>query len=630
MNRDCSNISKKIDELDTKLKNIVRCAKNKYYSQLFSNTSTKDTWKAINKVIHGTRKHPEHTVIKMNNQSDGGDTCNIFAEYFSNIGQNLSDQIPTQPGDHPNKLNTIDVNNSSIFLRPTTPNEVELLIRALRVNKACGIDNISATVIKRCSHILSTQISNLINLCFETGQYPDDLKVAKVVPIHKGGDKDKVENYRPISVLPIINNVVERAIYNRLLSFLESVDFFYEQQHGFRPKHSTNIAIAEIVDMLQRELNQKGMPTALFMDLSKAFDCVNHIILLYKLEMAGIRGVALKLFESYLTNRHIKVKVNEVISEPAGMNVGVPQGSILGPILYLIYVNDLAKLSIHGNIRLFADDTSIFYTQNTTHQNMIAMKRDLELIDEYYRINKLTVNLSKIEYIHFHSHKRAPPTTDVITYKGTAIKNVISLKHLGLIFDSTLQWTAHIDKIATKLASVVGVFTKISSFLPTHVMKLLYFALFHSRIEYASTNWTATAKTHLNKIQVLQNKALKTCYKLNSRHSSLDLYANVARNIIPIVAMKDYQACKITHTIINRIKPSKIQFEYKTRESRRGPEIAPAIKPKNQYGLNSISHNGPTQFNSLPSEIKNCTSTKEFQKRIKTHYCKLESLKNKL
>lgn len=153
----------------------MSCAKSKYYSQLFSNASTKDTWKAINKVISGAKKPLELVTIKTNNQSDDNDTCNIFAEYFSTIGQKLSNEIPTHPGD-PNKLNTIDVNNSSIFLRPTTPNEVELLISALRVNKACGTDNISAMVIKNCSHILSTHISNLINLCFETAQYPDGLK----------------------------------------------------------------------------------------------------------------------------------------------------------------------------------------------------------------------------------------------------------------------------------------------------------------------------------------------------------------------------------------------------------------------------------------------------------------------
>lgn len=170
------------------------------------------------------------------------------------------------------------------------------------------------------------------------------------------------------------------------MSFLDATKFFYEQQHGFRPNHSTNIAITEIVDMLQRELNEKKTPTALFMDLSKAFDCVNHLILLYKLEKAGIRGIALDLFKSYLKNRQLKVKVNDSVSRSFNLKIGVPQG-ILGPILYLIYVNDLAKLRIQGNIRLFADDTSIFYTQNTVQQNMNALENDIKLIDEYYRIN---------------------------------------------------------------------------------------------------------------------------------------------------------------------------------------------------------------------------------------------------
>lgn len=157
------------------------------------------------------------------------------------------------------------------------------------------------------------------------------------------------------------------------------------------------------------------------------------------------------------------------------------------------------------------------------------------------------------------------------------------------------------------------------------VMKLLYFALFHSRIEYASTNWATATKTQLNRIQVLQNKAIKRCYKLKNRNHTLDLYTKVARNVIPVVALKDFQACKITQTIVNKIKPNKILFEFKNRESRRGVEIATSIQPHNQYGYNSISYNGPIQFNSLPCEIKNCTNTKKFQKKIKTLYCKLEA-----
>lgn len=192
-----------------------------------------------------------------------------------------------------------------------------------------------------------------------------------------------------------------------------------------------------------------------------------------------------------------------------------------------------------------------------------------------------------------------------------------------------MQWKPHIEKLAAKLASVVGIFTKISSFLPTNVMKLLYFALFHSRIEYASTNWAAASKTQLNQIQILQNKAIKKCYRLNHRHHTLDLYTNIAKNIIPVATMKDYQACKVTHIITNEIKPSQIKFEFKNRESRRGPEIKPAIKPRNQYGFNSISYNGPIQFNKLPCEIKNCSNIKAFQKKIKNHYCQPEILRQK-
>lgn len=345
--------------------------------------------------------------------------------------------------------------------------------------------------------------------------------------------------------------------------------------------------------------------------------------------MAGIRGVVYDLMKSYLCGRKMQVKANNIMSRPYPVDVGVPQGSILGPLLYLIYVNDLGKLRLNGNTRLFADDTSMFYTEPTTQLNMAALESDLVLIDEYFRINKLTVNLSKTEFIHFHAN-RAAPQSNAIIYKGTEIKNVATVKHLGVSLDDRLLWKCHINKLASKLSSVVGILTKISSFIPTHVMKLLYYALFHSRVEYASANWACACKSHLKPIQVLQNRALKVCHKLNNRHSTIDIYSNVAKNVIPISFLNDYQACKITHKIINNIQQSAIKFTYKNREGRRGHEITTTIKPKNRYGFNSIRFNGPAQFNRLPKQIRQCTNPKAFQRKIKNYYCNSENLKLKL
>lgn len=192
--------------------------------------------------------------------------------------------------------------------------------------------------------------------------------------------------------MPIINNIVERAIYNRFTAFLETNAFFYKNQFGFRPKCSTKVAIAETIDDIQRQLNRGKPAKGLFMDLSKAFDCVNHEILLSKLEAAGIRGIALNLFKSYLSDRTISVKANGNIGKTYTMNISVPQGSRLGPVLYLIYVNDFGNLPLKGRANLFADDTFVIYNGTSNEMNGEHLKYDLEIIYEYFRINKLTLN----------------------------------------------------------------------------------------------------------------------------------------------------------------------------------------------------------------------------------------------
>lgn len=221
-------------------------------------------------------------------------------------------------------LDTVDWNEHSIFLSPATQEEVKFLIASLKPKKAAGIDGIQAIVVKNCPEIITPILTEIINNCIACGQFPDALKVARVVPIHKSESKAEIENYRPVSVLPIINNIFERVINSRLLEFVEKCNLLYDFQYGFRKNCGTNTALSEIFDMLYCDMNERKKCTGLFMDLSKAFDCVNHDILLNKLERMGIRGVALQLFKSYLTNRKIIVNANDSLSTPRNINISVP------------------------------------------------------------------------------------------------------------------------------------------------------------------------------------------------------------------------------------------------------------------------------------------------------------------
>lgn len=325
-----------LKETGAKLTRLKRTAKSQYYADLFNQANTcREKWKIINGLISNSKKDKQQIVL---GAPYDGDESSHFARYFAGVGEGISNSIPAMTGDHPNRLSTITTQSKSVFFYPTSNEEVSCILYSMNSNKSTGVDGISVKLIKCCGAQVSSQLCNLFNEAVEAGIYPDNLKVAKVIPLYKAGPKDQLENYRPISILPALNTIFEKLLYRRIYGFLQSTGFFYEKQFGFRPNSSTKIAIAETIDIIATNLDKKRSTAALFMDPSKAFDCVNHEILLFKLEQAGFRGVTLQLLRSYLTGRKICCSTNGILSEPVGINGSVSQGSVLGPLLYLIYI----------------------------------------------------------------------------------------------------------------------------------------------------------------------------------------------------------------------------------------------------------------------------------------------------
>ena len=300
------------------------------------------TWIVIKEVIGKTKLKsstlPRRLIIDGIETYDKNLIANRFNNYFTSIGETLASKIPKSTRTYESYLTK---HNSDLEMQDLTENELKNGFYSLKPNKSSGFDNISARTILQCYESLKAPLKYIFNLSLNTGDVPNNLKIAKVTPIHKTGEKAETSNYRPISVLPCFSKILERIMYNRVYNFITKNNLLYEKQFGFQAKHSTDHAILELSNEIYQNFSDNKFTLGVFIDLSKAFDTVNHDILLKKLTFYGINNLYLTWFKSYLSGRTQYIQYDNSKTEMVNISCGVPQGSILGPLLFLIYVNDL-------------------------------------------------------------------------------------------------------------------------------------------------------------------------------------------------------------------------------------------------------------------------------------------------
>ena len=327
----------------------------------------------------------------------------------------------------------------------------------------------------------------MINQVLNNGIFPDKLNIAKVVPIFKSGDCALTNTYRPISLLSVISKVIEKNyIYTQLSLYFESNTIFSDSQYGFRPNNSTEQATLELTDRISA-MDNNDVPIGIFLDLSKALDTIDHAILLSKLEHYGVDSIPLQLVKHYLTNRKQYVKLNEINSNRLPINTGVPQGFILGPLLFMIYINDFARPSSIFDFICYADDTTLLSTLNklVNAQNTnpdIIINKELAKINEWLEINKLSLNVTKTKFMVFHTqHKRRAIKPPVPKINNTNIEQVEQLKFLGLTLDTNLNWKKHSDNITNKFSQIIGILNRLKQILPLSINIILYNLYYYRR-----------------------------------------------------------------------------------------------------------------------------------------------------
>ena len=599
---------------------LLKKAKFNYYEKLISQQAdSRKLWNTINKACgrcSSPLNYPEKLFAtneeNSNSVSGNKNIANLFNKYFTEVGPNLAKSIP-----YVNNINNkIDSSKYSKFNLLTVDEAiVKDIILNLNDNKSEGLDQIPTILIKACLTNILTPLTYIFNKIITTGIVPNGLKLAKVIPIYKGkGSRSSCLNYRPISILPAYSKIFEKVINLQLQLHLQSEQVITSCQYGFQRKKGACDALIEFTNQSFSALNSSKAILGIFIDFSKAFDTLNHDILLNKLATYSFSTNTIHLFKNYLTDRKQSVFINNVISDPYTITCGVPQGSILGPTLFLLYINDLVKYSYAFSTILFADDTNLFYSSNNLNEDIDNINLNLEAIGNWCHSNKLTLNIQKTNFILVKNYQNNFVLNNTIKILNKNINETNTIKFLGITIDQTLSWSEHINLIRLELRKSLGLLYQASTLFPSSILILLYNSLVNSKLVYCLEAWGNAANTHLKKLFIIQKRFLRIIYRKPPNEPTSHLFKKA--KILPIHHLYTQRICLLAHAKFYSSQPPSNHQPYVTRHSLYS---LPLPTLTTNCGQRQVTYQMALKWNSLPVNIRLINKVNEFKRALKLH-----------
>ena len=629
---------------------LVRLAKQTYYSNslLKAEQDLKKTWSIFNEII-GKPKHKTFSPTELHLSQPNSFTTTIkdpflIAEYFNNffstVGSRNTTSSTNSDVDPLSYMNSFAVKDSC-FLYPTNCKEISEIVLSLKSKTSSGPDNISNSLLKEIIPYILEPLTHIFNLSIQHGVVPHSYKLAKVIPVFKTGDKNDPNNYRPISLLPTISKILEKIIYKRVFKFILNQNIICPSQYGFVKGRSTEQAMTDIILKITNAIENKKFAIGLFLDLSKAFDSIPHDILLWKLSLYGIRGVALNWFKSYLNHRSQYIQLNNISSACQPLTFGVPQGSILGPLLFLLFINDMPSISQIVKYILFADDTTGLYCSSSLDDLFTTLSSEADSLNQWFAANRLTINVSKTNFVLFTTPQKYRhlqlENRNVIKFGSSEIKMRYEVKFLGLLLDNHLTFKNHIKYICTKLTKSLYAIKRASKLLPIKDLKTLYSSLFLPYLNYGLLAWGGSCKRDtkyqilnsgenknplriLDSIHMLQKRALRIICKSDYRAHHIPLCYKL--QVLDLTDIYCIKALSFLHDCFHGNTPPSLNNLFIFKYSRDNQLTLSTTYRRTNLASTTVLHTIPNIWNPLPPAIKaNILKPKKtFLSQLKTFY----------